>query len=70
MDRRKSKMKTTLSGLMNAQHRRKRVEASEHVLETYHESILYGKVSPSVRVRGTIRGGWLGLLWHFVRPSP
>lgn len=69
MDRRLVKMKS-LGGLVNSKDRRKRVDASRHVLETYHESFLYGKVSRSVRIRGTLRTGWLGLFWHFVRSYP
>jgi len=56
-----------LSGLVNSQYRVKKVGASKHVLDTYHDSFLYGKVPPSVKVRAALRAGWIGNIWHFVR---
>lgn len=57
----------TLLALLNSRNRSKRIEASKPVLETYHESFLYGKVDLTVRVRGAIRSGWIGFIWHLVR---
>jgi hypothetical protein len=55
-----------LSALLNSQYRVKKVGASEHVLDTYHDSFLFGKVPRSVKVRAALRGGWIGHIWHFV----
>lgn len=55
-----------LSVLLNSQYRVKKVRASKHVLDTYHDSFLYGKVPPSVKVRAALRAGWIGNIWHFV----
>lgn len=56
----------TLFALLNSRNRSKRIEASKPVLETYHESFLYGKVDLTVRVRGAIRSGWIGFIWHLL----
>lgn len=56
-----------LSALLNSQYRVKKVGASERVLDTYHDSFLFGKVPPTVKVRAALRGGWIGHAWHFVR---
>jgi hypothetical protein len=57
----------SLSALINSQYRKKNVEASKQVLETYHDSFLFGKVPASVKVRAALRGGMIGHVWHFVR---
>jgi hypothetical protein len=62
----RGEMERALEGVLNSKNRVKRVQASDQVLQTYHESFLYGKVSPSVKVRGTLRAGWVGLSWYFV----
>lgn len=56
-----------LSALLNSQYRVKKVGASKHILDTYHDSFLYGKVPSSVKVRAALRAGWIGNIWHFVR---
>ena len=55
------------STVVNSQYRKKDVDASQHVLDTYHDSFLFGKVPTTVKVRAAIRGGKLGHFWHFVR---
>jgi len=64
----KSLIKVLFNALLslNNQHRQKKVDASKHVLETYHDSFLYGKVPPTVMVRAAIRTGFIGHLWHFL----
>lgn len=68
MESTKSIFKTLYNAVLslNNQHRQKKVDASKHVLETYHDSFLYGKVPPTVRVRAALRTGFIGHLWHFV----
>ncbi|KAG0597480.1 hypothetical protein M758_UG342600 [Ceratodon purpureus] len=55
-----------LSSLLNSQYRVKKVEASGRVLDTYHDSFLFGKVPPTVKVRAALRGGWIGHAWHLL----
>ncbi|KAG0616762.1 hypothetical protein M758_5G140500 [Ceratodon purpureus] len=55
-----------ISALINSQYRKKNVDASSHVLETYHDSFLFGKVPASVKIRAALRGGLIGHIWHFL----
>lgn len=68
MESTKSLIKILFDALLslNNQHRQKKVDASKHVLETYHDSFLYGKVPPTVMVRAALRTGIVGHFWHFV----
>jgi hypothetical protein len=52
---------------VNNQHSAKNVDAGDHVLETYHDSFLYGRVPLPVKVRSSLRGGYIGYGWHIVR---
>jgi hypothetical protein len=52
---------------VNNQHSAKKVDAGDHVLETYHDSFLYGRVPLPVKVRSSLRGGYIGYGWHIVR---
>jgi hypothetical protein len=51
---------------MNTQYRMKKVDADSHVLETYHDSFLYGRVPFPLKIRATIRGGIIGYIWHIL----
>jgi hypothetical protein len=51
---------------VNSQHSAKKVDAGDHVLETYHDSFLYGRVPLPVKVRSSLRGGYIGYGWHIV----
>lgn len=59
------KVYTRLTSLNN-QHRLKKVDASRHVLETYHDSFLYGVVPNTVKIRAALRAGFVGHVWHVV----
>lgn len=68
LDSTKSALKKVYQALwaLNNQHRVKKIDASKHVLETYHDSFLYGKVPSTVKIRAALRAGLIGHLWHFV----
>lgn len=68
LDSTKSAMKKLYQALcaLNNQHRVKKIDASKHVMETYHDSFLYGKVPATVKIRAALRAGLIGHLWHFV----
>ncbi|KAH9541015.1 hypothetical protein CY35_14G037400 [Sphagnum magellanicum] len=51
---------------MNTQYSMKKVDADSHVLETYHDSFLYGRVPFPLKIRATIRGGIIGYIWHIL----
>jgi hypothetical protein len=42
------------------------VDVSSHVLETYHDSFLYGRVPLTVKIRAGLRGGFIGYMWHIL----
>lgn len=49
--------------LLKRRRKDKIIHASEDVLSNYHDSYLYGKIVPSIKVRAAIRGGkWSPLL--------
>jgi len=52
---------------VNNQHSAKKVDAGVHVLDTYHDSFLYGRVPLPVKVRSSLRAGYIGFGWHVVR---
>jgi hypothetical protein len=68
LDSTKSALKKVYQALcaLNNQHRVKKIDASKHVMETYHDSFLYGKVPATVKIRAALRAGLIGHLWHFV----
>jgi hypothetical protein len=76
----KASSKKLLAGLASVssnQPSRKKVDVSSHVLETYHDSFLYGRVPLAVKIRAGLRGGFIGYMWHIVctctlgpHPSP
>eukprot|EP01018_Ginkgo_biloba_P025840 Gb_05213 [translate_table: standard] len=48
---------------LKSRRKHKIIKANEDVLATYHDSYLYGKVVPTIKVRAAIRGGkWSPLL--------
>jgi hypothetical protein len=76
----KASSKKLLAGLASVssnQPSTKKVDVSSHVLETYHDSFLYGRVPLAVKIRAGLRGGFIGYMWHIVctctlgtHPSP
>jgi hypothetical protein len=67
-DKIKSVSKKVFNALasVNSQHSAKKVDAGDHVLETYHDSFLYGRVPLPVKVRSSLRAGYIGHGWHIV----
>lgn len=51
---------------MDKEQQAKHIDASANVLETYHNSFLFGKVPMTVKVRTALRGGKIGYVWHMV----
>jgi len=47
----------------------KYINANEHVLNTYHDSYLFGEFPIFVGIRATMRSGKIGHLWTIVRNS-
>jgi hypothetical protein len=45
----------------------KNINASPEVLNTYHDSFLFGEVPVSVRARSTLRSGAFGAIWNLVK---
>ncbi|KAG6549569.1 hypothetical protein Mapa_008951 [Marchantia paleacea] len=64
----KNMTKTAWSSFASWINRRslKNIKASLHVLGTYHDAFLYGKVPLTVQTRIRIRTGWIGFLWHIL----
>ncbi len=65
----KASSKKLLAGLASVssnQPSTKKVDVSSHVLETYHDSFLYGRVPLTVKIRAGLRGGFIGYMWHIV----
>ncbi len=52
--------------LLDKQHQLKQIAASQHVLKTYHDSFLFGKVPLSVKLRALLRTGTVSFVWHIV----
>jgi hypothetical protein len=52
--------------LLDRQHQLKQIAASQHVLKTYHDSFLFGKVPLSVKLRALLRTGTVSFVWHIV----
>ncbi|BFI31359.1 protein MpBK2B [Marchantia polymorpha subsp. ruderalis] len=64
----KNMTRTAWSSFVSWINRRtlKDIKASIHVLGTYHDAFLYGKVPLTVQTRIRIRTGWIGFLWHIL----
>ncbi|CAK9201922.1 unnamed protein product [Sphagnum troendelagicum] len=65
----KASSKKLLAGLASVssnQPSTKKVDVSSHVLETYHDSFLYGRVPLAVKIRAGLRGGFIGYMWHIL----
>ena len=47
-------------------HNLKYINASKHVLSTYHDSFLFGKLPRFVGLRAAMRSGIIGKIWTIV----